>query len=1004
MIKTIISIFIFILACCAALISQRFDSLNDNYPIARVNCIYQDDFGFIWFGTRDGMVKYDGYSTIHYRKDINDPTSLPGQEILSIVQFSDSIMLVGLAVNGLIQFNRNTGKCSPFPNQNSFQNINVKALLKDKKNSIWIGTNRGVFKYYEGKIDHYQKEKPSLGGLLNNEIQNFFEDTDGNIWIGSIEGIHKYSYKTDKIENPITNTSFPKNSILDINKDNEGNIWISVNNNKFNFFQFYKEIDQFKPVERFQNGGEFRFVFDKDDNLWVSSDRKGVIKYTDDTSIIFSADKYKEHNFRELFTKSIVQDKYQNIWVGASDIYKLSGNKKNFKQLDTDGFQVSGLYADEEYIWYCAKEPMRWSKKTSANTPLFENPNENNYKSNIGNSSPIRMYHFEEIGDSLIFTSIDAIYIWDRNTDKAIKLPTKLEGAFRDFIKDKENKIIIAANLDNVQIYDPKANTIYPADDLKELQTACAVDISKEGLQCWGTHENGLFLFDTNLKKLSHYLPDPAKPESTLSSFNVTDVLCHTDGTIWIGTNVGLDKIDPITKQVSHYPFGTRLNNVFVSSIIEDNSGALWLGTQDGLLFLDPQKDILRRYTKDDGLLNRIYTPRACFKDAEGRLYFGGMQGIDYFHPDEIGENMIPPDLYIKSLKVNGKNYSNVVAGENIKEINLTHTDNYLEIELIGLHMSSANGNVYAYNLEPQINEYVNLGANRFITLGKLTPGKYTLNAKSANPDLKWSSPKDLLTINVKPPFWLTTWFISISILVLIGFTSFLYRSRVKALRKKESIKTEINKQIAEIEMKALRAQMNPHFLFNCLNSIKLLISNNENEKARKYINKFSDLIRQVLENSREKVIRLEEELNSIEIYLQLEQMRFKNFAYKIEIDKEIPLDFIEIPPLLIQPFVENAIWHGLMNKQNGEKVLKIIVSKNDDNIIIVIEDNGIGRKQAQLLKSGKMKKSTSLGTQLSQNRVMLYNEVFEKRISIHIFDLENPTRTRVEINIPEND
>jgi ligand-binding sensor domain-containing protein len=977
---------------------QRFESINDDFPIARANCIYQDDYGFLWFGTRDGLVKYDGISPIYYRKSLDDPYSLPGPEVLSIVQVSDSILFVGLSALGLVKFNRNTGKSYPFSPTDSLNNQNIYSLIKDSRDNIWIGTNQGLYRYSHGEIIHFKNKHNHGYGLITNEIRKVFEDANGNIWIASTEGIHRYTYKKNKIENPKTNPNFPHQRILDINMDKEESIWISVKSNEYQLYKWEEEHKRFSPDVRFKNEGRYRFIFDQSNTLWISSDREGVIKYDDTSFVLFSPEKYQEHGLRSVFTQTIFIDKYQNIWLHGDDIYKISGNNKNFKRIDTDGFQVSGLFVDEDFIWYCSKEPMRQSKKNGISQPLLlEETSTEADKSNV-----IRMYHFEELGDSLIFTSINDIYIWDRKQDSATKFRTNLEGAFRDFIVIKDKNILVADNAENVMIFNPKSKSLKTYVPLRIIKYPNSVASSKDGTQWWGTSENGLYMYNPNLEEIKHYIPDQNNAKNSLSSFNINDVFCHSDGTVWIATKLGLDKINPISGEVTQVQLDSNPQQTFISSILEDKNGNLWLGSQNGLIFLNPELNEVKKYTKDDGLLNTIYTPRASSIDEKGYLYFGGKEGIDYFQPDEINENRIPPDLYIRSLKVNGQIYSHEIAGENLKEIFLSHKDKYLEIELLGLHMTSANGNVFSYKLEPQINEWIDIGKNRIITLGKLPAGEYQLIAKSANIDGKWSEPKILLIIHIKSPFWKTAWFIATMILVFFGIFYLINRQRIQRFKQKEKNITIINKQIAEMEMKALRAQMNPHFLFNCLNSIKLLIDNNENRKAKEYISKFSGLIRQVLDNSRKKMVRLDEEIKTIEFYLQLEQLRFKNFSYQINVDKDVPADFIEIPPLLIQPYVENAIWHGLMNKESSDRELTIKIVKELENTLIVIEDNGIGRKQAQELKSTRKNKITSIGTQLSFDSIDVFNKIYNKNISIQIVDMTNPTGTKVNITIPE--
>ena len=425
------------------------------------------------------------------------------------------------------------------------------------------------------------------------------------------------------------------------------------------------------------------------------------------------------------------------------------------------------------------------------------------------------------------------------------------------------------------------------------------------------------------------------------------------------------------------------------------------MGTGNGLLYLDPATDSLRRFTRDDGLANTVFTERACYRDRHGVLYFAGDQGIDFFHPNSIQGNPVAPDLYVRSVSVNSRSITEEVAGECLTELNLNYTENFIEIELLGLDLAAPNSVTYAYRLPLQSEEWNQLGRNRVISFAPLPPGEYVLEAKCANGDGIWSQPKALLTINISPPFWQTPWFIGLMVMAAIAALYLLYRFRIQQIRRAGRIKAELTKQIAETEMKALRAQMNPHFLFNSLNSVKLLIDQGSNAEAKRYLTKYSQLIRRILDNSRKKTIRLDEELDTLRLYLELEQVRFKNFSYEIDVPPEVEIDFLEIPPLLLQPYVENALWHGLMNKENGDRKLLIKVVPLPDKINVIIEDNGIGREQARRLQTRSRARKESLGLSIAEDRLRHYGLVHSEPASVEIVDLQNPTGTRVVISLP---
>ncbi|NJN76899.1 MAG: histidine kinase [Saprospiraceae bacterium] len=229
----------------------------------------------------------------------------------------------------------------------------------------------------------------------------------------------------------------------------------------------------------------------------------------------------------------------------------------------------------------------------------------------------------------------------------------------------------------------------------------------------------------------------------------------------------------------------------------------------------------------------------------------------------------------------------------------------------------------------------------------------------------------------------------------LFYFSGFLcfYQNKIRQIKKEETLKTAFNQRLAKVEMTALRSQMNPHFIFNCLSSINRFILVNQPEIASEYLTKFARLIRLVLDNSRSELIPLSNELQALRLYIEMEQMRFANrFEFIENIDSTVKTEHFEIPPLLIQPFVENAIWHGLMPQEKAG-ILKIYIFLNNENLQIEIEDNGIGRKEAATYKN---QNHQSHATQITQERFEIVRQAYQIEASVDILDLYDAAGTAI--------
>lgn len=293
------------------------------------------------------------------------------------------------------------------------------------------------------------------------------------------------------------------------------------------------------------------------------------------------------------------------------------------------------------------------------------------------------------------------------------------------------------------------------------------------------------------------------------------------------------------------------------------------------------------------------------------------------------------------------------------------------------------------------------------VTFYSLPDGDYTFEVIAKNEDGYWSSPVEFV-FKIKPPFWFTWWFISLEILFTIISIIIIFKYREKQLLKKNDIVrkiTENEKKIIELELKALRSQMNPHFIFNTLNSIQMYISRHDFKESNRYISNFSRLIRMVLNHSEKPFINLRDELEMLTLYIGLEQIRFENqFDYYINVDEELDLDCDKIPPMLLQPFIENAIWHGLMKKSEKGKI-EVDLKLSNDILYCSIQDNGIGRAAALKIKAERKIQNKSIGMRVTKDRLsIMYNEKYNN-MDVEIVDLHdennNPTGTKIIIKIP---
>ena len=345
--------------------------------------------------------------------------------------------------------------------------------------------------------------------------------------------------------------------------------------------------------------------------------------------------------------------------------------------------------------------------------------------------------------------------------------------------------------------------------------------------------------------------------------------------------------------------------------------------------------------------------------------------------------------------------YKDTVFSQGTK---LDYDMNNLSFNYSGICLTNPQRVKYSHILEGFDKKWSPVGYERIATYSNLPPGNYTFKVKCTNNEGLWTGVPAQFLFTVKTPFWKTIWFyVSLSLIFITGLIISI-RMRIKNIEIKERQKTELNKKIANIELQALRAQMNPHFIFNTMSSIQHYIANNETDAALKYLAKFAKLMRSIIGNSKQQMIAISEELNAIQLYLELEVMRFTDkFEYKIIVDEEIDQNYDRIPSMLIQPYVENAIAHGLLPKEGQGKIL-IHLQKQMDSILCTIQDNGIGRERSKEFKKNRVQQHKSMGMSITQERLDILNSSLNRNLNAQIEDLYDngiPAGTKVQIIIP---
>jgi hypothetical protein len=469
----------------------------------------------------------------------------------------------------------------------------------------------------------------------------------------------------------------------------------------------------------------------------------------------------------------------------------------------------------------------------------------------------------------------------------------------------------------------------------------------------------------------------------------------------------GVLVIDLLRKTSRYVTEQDGLNSELVYSIeFAENKKTLWIGTNQGINKLNLEKYFREKkidvtsYGKLQGFMGVECNSNGIWEDPDGSVWFGTISGLVKHEPYSLKKNLVPNSTLIQKIKLFSEDTA--LANNSV----LPSGFNTITFYYKGLCLTSPEKVVYIKKLEDLEKEWSRPSTEDYSKYANLAPGKYTFKVKSRNNEGVWDDHETTFTFIILAPFYKKWWFIA---LVIIGVSTLVYivvMLRIRNLKRKQKEELERRVEMSKIELKALRSQMNPHFIFNSLNSIQHYIFNSKSDEAIKYLSKFARLVRIILNNSNKPTVTVGEDLEALKLYLELEQMRFEDkFDYEIIIDPSVDADYDIMPPLLTQPYVENAILHGL-NPKPGRGKLTIAFTSENNFLICTITDNGIGReKSAEIKRTMPVSKHKSLGMQITEDRLRILNEVNNSKLSVTITDLKdehgNALGTKVELYIP---
>lgn len=975
----------------------------------------KDKRGFLWILTRNGLSRYDGLNFKNYIYNPTDINGIRGQRLYAVV--ADS--------TGRIWISMETGVCYYDEVHDNFHYIYLKEdngrwvsmpLWADGR-SIWFAAQGiGLMKY-----DWITKRLSStqLSERKTNHFLTLFKDQKGAIWVGTIHsGVFRYFPKTNTYiqyqhEDPTVEYS-EKNYINSITEDNQGRMWLgsdgggvqSLDVQKGTFSLYYPEPNTFKKPFAVIKKVEFFPKQTGDSILWCATFGKGVYQFNIHTKVFTKAlvNLPLEKGLVSSFVNNFYLDTQNILWVstqlGISKVFfgqnrihslKLPLQELGNPYVDNSIFEVKSDPKDSTILWMASwgcgilKYDFRHQKLIKAY--LHKSPNVHHW-----NTRSVYFDHKKQLWAG----TEDGLFWYDsaRDTFQEFELKKLQQGSGKviyDLVADADNNLWVASSSGVLRIdaTSRKVQQFSIEQGLSDFVVNRLLVDSKQNL--WVATRKGLNYFDTKTHKISYFIQ--GKPVN--EDFNVAlGMAFDQKGKLWIAARGGLAVLDVTTKKFRNFAREDGFNVNQCNDLYIDATQNVWVSTQGELYIYGAKTQTFRQFSVKDGLFGSFMYDR--ISPVNGHLFVNFIGAVSYFNPQTLLARSVISPMVFTSFKVLDRETSFDRNQVGKTPYPIKYDQNILTFEFTALDFINPEKARFSYRLEGFDTDWSALSAKHTATYTNLDGGDYTFWVRTPNETGGWSEPI-AFKISVAPPFWKTWWFRATVVAGLFGILYGLYRSRLL----KERQEAFLRQQRAEAENKALRAQMNPHFVFNCMNTIEYYILSNQSDKASTFLQNFSLLVRNVLENSQNDLILLQQELDTLRLYIDLEKERVEDkFGYQITVDGSIS-DMCQIPPLLLQPFVENAILHGLRHKTDGIGSLDIQLWSAKNRLWVTIEDNGVGRKTAAEINLQQSRKKQSLGMKVTAERIATLPILAGQ--SVASFEVEDilPQGTRVILNLP---
>jgi len=968
-----------------------------------VNDITFDSKGFLWIATNNGIDRFDGQRFIHFTHNPSDPKTICGSKVTRIAFDGKNTIWAGTLNKGLIRINTQTFEVhNQFQSDqhNSISDNQITAFEIDSKGTVWLSPNARGLDHVDtktGRITNYRPTQTfsSFSPQLANTFYAILQDrVDENLlWCVSPMGLFSFSKLDHSWQYfPVEQKSLLEATTLDggennqrsLVQDGKGNLYIGTAGGTILYFDQYQQVFRVFRVPELNSPKSERTI--------------SALEWRD-TRYLYTCVEGVEFLLFDTRTKEFIrfQDDEQ------ADIQPFHIVRKGAQIAICS--RTQGLYLHNESLIYGTRFPLEaygkivQSKLKSVVATQLLGTNRFQIR-NLDRSltasiiftipgSPDRIVLTPSVKNDFVALSDQGLF--EISPTGKVKTLSKVKS-----VHNEGSSVLLQVSSDGkIWRYSEKQGLSFFSRKQEKwitllsyrfcLEKAGAVlSLASRGTQLYLGCSEGIVVINT--KTLGCSEPEFSKE---LPRDGVLNMIAHGDF-LWIGTQTsGLIQVSlKKNKVIRRIDERTDRHFTAISELRLDALQQIWVRTPDAIVCIDRTGKVVETLDQSNGMAG-IETI-ACYGK---RVYFFQNGSVVWSNISESAPESVDPKPYIQRvIALNNE--------DNSLNLKLFDSDqNSIRFEFGVLDYGNTQSNRVLYRLKGLEDSWRNGSGRDEVSYYNLPGGTYTFEVRIICNEKIITATYEFEVLN---PIYLRWWFIALTVMIT-AFSIWLYvQLRIKRIENTERMKAQFSAEIIEMESKALRAQMNPHFLFNSLNSIRLFILKNEVDSAANYIAKFSKLLRQILNHSRQDMIGVYDEITSLKLYLEFERLRFdRGFDFDLEIDGQEVLD-CQIPPLIIQPFVENAIWHGIMPRMDDKGYVKVSFERKDNGLYVSVLDNGIGRDKAKENNSKRSLKEGSVGLQITKERLKSLSIRTKRRNSFEIIDLfdenKQPTGTLVKL------